>query len=405
MVLRRAMPPTAGLAALNFFLADVHSGLGPFLATWLASVSWSPERIGLVMTISGLAALVFNGPAGWLVDRVERPRLWVAVAALAVLAGSLATLPARGFVPVAAAQIAASLGGALMGPALTALTLGVVGKDRFPHQQGRNEAWNHTGNVAAAGLVAVATFAIGAASAFWVLAGMAAGSALALAAIPARAIDSQRASGQAMAQPAARFGQVLADRRLLALGFALLLFHLGNAAMLPLLGQRIAAAGSGDGTRWMAACIIVAQLAMVPVAIVAGRAAYRFDRAWLLLAACLVLPIRGVMAALAHDPVWLVPIQILDACGAGTLGVAVPVLVADLTWGTGRTQSALGIVATLQGIGAALSSTLGGLLATWFGWEAAFLGLTLPAVLALGLAMRLLGQASSANAAVISARV
>ena len=89
----------------------------------------------------------------------------------------------------------------------------------------------------------------------------------------------------------------------------------------------------------------------------------------------------------------------------GHLGVAVPVLVADLTWGTGRTQSALGIVATFQGIGAALSSTLGGLLAARFGWEAAFLGLTLPAVLALGLATRLLGQASSANAAAISARV
>ena len=138
----------------------------------------------------------------------------------------------------------------------------------------------------------------------------------------------------------------------------------------------------------MAACIIVAQFAMVPVAILAGRAAYRFDRVWLLLAACLVLPIRGVMAALAHDPIWLVPMQILDACGAGTLGVAVPV-----------------IVATLQGIGAALSSTLGGLLAARFGWEAAFLGLTLPAVVALGLAMRLFGQASSANAAAISARV
>ena len=55
--------------------------------------------------------------------------------------------------------------------------------------------------------------------------------------------------------------------------------------------------------------------------------------------------------------------------------------------------------------GAALSSTLGGLLAARFGWEAAFLGLTSPAVLALGLATRLFGQASSANAAAISARV
>ncbi len=399
------MAPTSALAALNFFLADVQTGLGPFLATWLATVSWDPARIGPVMTIGGLAGLLFNGPAGVLVDWLDRPRLLVAAAGLAVVIGTLALLPARGMVPVIAAQTATSLGGALMAPALTALTLGIVGKEHFPHQQGRNQAWNHSGNVAAAGLVAAATFALGAASAFWILAGMAAGSALTLLAIPGRAIDTLRASGHSDEQPDAPFRQVLADRRLLALGFALLLFHLGNAAMLPLLGQRMAAIGHGDATRWMAACVIVAQLTMVPVAIMAARAADRFDRAWLLLFACLVLPVRGVMAAVAHEPLWLVPIQMLDACGAGTLGVAVPVLVADLTWGTGRTQSALGIVATFQGIGAALSSTLGGLLAETFGWEAAFLGLTVPAAVALCLALRLRGQASSANAAAISARV
>ncbi len=253
--------------------------------------------------------------------------------------------------------------------------------------------------------MAAATAALGAASAFWVLAGMAAASATTLLSIPGSAIDTQRASGHADAEPAVSFAQILGDRPLLILGLALLLFHLGNAAMLPLLGQRMAAIGHGNATRWMAACVVVAQLTMVPVAIVTGRAAGRIDRAWLLLAACGVLPIRGVMAAFAQDPTWLIPIQVLDGCGAGTLGVAVPIMVADFTWGTGRTQSALGFIATLQGIGAAFSTTLGGLLAAHLGWGAAFLGLTVPAVFALGLAMRLLGQASSANAAVIRARV
>lgn len=398
------MSPTSGLAALNFFLADVHTGLGPFLATWLSTIGWDPASIGLVMTTGGLAALAFNGPTGALVDRAGRPRLWVGVAAAAVVLGSLATLPARGFVPIALAQVAAAAGGALMTPALMALTLDIVGKERFAHQQGRNEAWNHTGNVAAALLVAAATFALGAAAAFWVLGGMAAGSALALLAIPAGAVDSRRDTGHGPNQPDTPMWRVLADRRLLALGFALLLFHLGNAAMLPLLGQRMASVGRGDATRWMAACVIVAQLAMVPVAIIAARAADRIDRVWLLLFACLVLPVRGVIAAVAQDPLWLGPIQILDACGAGTLGVAVPILVADLTWGSGRTQTALGGVTMLQGIGAALSTTLGGLLAAHLGWEAAFLGLTVPAALAIVLALALRGHSSS-KAAAISLRV
>jgi hypothetical protein len=118
-----------------------------------------------------------------------------------------------------------------------------------------------------------------------------------------------------------------------------------------------------------------------------------------------VLCIRGVMAAMATEPLWLVPIQMLDACGAGTLGVAVPILVADFTWGSGRTQTALGAVATFQGIGAALSGSFGGVLATQIGWTASFLGLTAPAVAALALSLLLAGQASRLNAAAIRARV
>jgi predicted MFS family arabinose efflux permease len=289
---------------------------------------------------------------------------------------------------VLTAQVAAAAGGALIVPALTALTLGIVGKDGFARQQGRNEAWNHAGNVGAAGLVVGLAHVLGAAAAFWVLAGMAAASGMTLLMFPRGAIDPRRARGAPGEAARPGLAEVLADRRLLVLGLTLLLFHLGNAAMLPLLGQRLAAQGTAsEATAWMAACIIVAQLAMIPVAIGAGRAARRVHPVWLLVAACAVLPIRGALAAVATAPEWLVPIQLLDACGAGLLGVGVPVLVTELTWGSGRTQTALGMVATLQGIGAAFSTTLGGVLATRLGWAASFLGLTVPAVAALALAL------------------
>jgi MFS family permease len=397
--------PIAGLAALNFFLADVQGGLGPFLATWLAAIHWNPEQTGIVMTVGGLVGLAFNSPAGVLIDRTQRYRLWLALSSSAIAVGTLAMLPARGFVAVIAAQVVVALGGVLMAPAIMALTLGIVGKERFPRQQGSNQAWNHAGNVVAAVMVAAATFVVGATAAFWVMAGMAAASLATLLVIPGDAVDAQRASGHAASEPAASVMQILRDRRLLGLSLALLLFHLGNAAMLPLLGQRMAAVGNGDATRWLAACVVVAQLVMVPVAIVAGRMADRINRPWLLVAACLVLPVRGAMAAVAQDPVWLIPIQVLDALGAGTLGVAMPILVADFTWGSGRTQAALGVASTMQGIGAALSTTLGGVLAARVGWTAAFLGLSVPAVIALVLSVRLLGQASSVKAAAISARV
>ncbi|MBN8902446.1 MAG: hypothetical protein BGO51_03005 [Rhodospirillales bacterium 69-11] len=404
---------TAGLSALNFFLADVHDGLGPFLATWLAEAHWDPARIGLVMTIGGIAGLLCNGPAGALVDWSGRPRLVLTGASIAVVAGTVGLLFAHDFKAVLAAQVVIAIGGAIMGPGLVALTLALVGKDRFPARQGRNEAWNHGGNVSAALMVVAATFVTGAVAAFWVLGTMAVGALAALWLMPGGSAAVRRQAGEpaSTAEPEGRTGpenslrSVLTDRRLIALGIALAAFHLGNAAMLPLLGQRMAAIGQGDPTRWMAACVIVAQATMVPVALLAGRMADRVNRAWLLVAACAVLPIRGVLAALAVHPAWLIPVQILDGCGAGTLGVAVPLLVADFTWGTGRTQTALGSVATAQGIGASLSATLGGVLAHAFGWTAAFLGLAVPAALALGLAVRLVGQAPRLKAASISAHV
>lgn len=383
-----AISPKHGLAAINFFLADVEGGLGPFLATWLAgSASWSPEKVGLVMTITGLVGLAFNSPAGALVDRVGRFRLLMAAATVVVVAGTLGLLPARGLGPVLATQIAVAAGAALIPPALTALTLGLVGKQNFPGQQGRNQAWNHAGNVVASGLIVWLAGGRGGLSAFLVFAAMAIASGLSLLLIRPGDIDEERARGRAKGEKPASLLSILSERRLLLLCMGLTMFHLSNAAMLPLLGQRLADVGHGNATRWLAICIIVAQFTMVGVAAATAWSAQRIDRSWLFVIPCCVLPVRGVMAAFGYAPEWLIPIQVLDACGAGLLGVSVPILVADYTWGSGRTQTALGAANTFQGIGASLSNFLGGLLVVQLGWTWAFLGLTVPSLFALCIAL------------------
>lgn len=294
------MSPLFGLSAVNFYLADVQGGLGPFLAAWLAETGhWDPARIGIVMTISGIAGLIFNAPAGGLVDRLGTPRFLLAAASLAVVAGTLGLLASHAFVPVLVTQIVVAIGGAFMAPGLVALTLGLVGKDGFPARQGRNQAWNHAGNVAAGLAVAGATFITGPASAFWVMAGMAAGSMASLLLIPRSSIHAEAPK---KGQEKGSLRAILTDRRLVFLAVALLAFHLGNAAMLPMLGQRMAASGAGNPTRWLAACVIIAQFTMIPVALLAGKMADRVNRAWLLVAACMVLPVRGVLAAVATDP-------------------------------------------------------------------------------------------------------
>ena len=170
---------------------------------------------------------------------------------------------------------------------------------------------------------------------FFVFAGMAAASGLSLLLIRRDDFDQERARGTPLRTTEASIWSLLRDRRLLLLCLALTLFHLGNAAMLPLLGQRIAKFGNGNATRWLAICIIVAQFAMIIVAAAASWAASRIRRSWLFVIPCCVLPVRGLMAAFGWSVEWLIPIQILDACGAGLLGVSVPILVADYSLGVG----------------------------------------------------------------------
>ncbi len=387
------MTPAGHLAAINLFVGDIQGGLGPFLATWLAqTLHWTPGRVGAVTTIVGLATLVLNGPAGALADGSRTPRLLLGLSCGAILAGTLLLPAARGFMGVLAAQFLAAAGGTMLLPALTALTLGIVGKAAFPRQQGRNQAFNHAGILAAAVLVAGGARLVGPAAAFLVLGGMAVAAIAAVWATPAAAWNRRRARG--WQEDAQEDGQphpllaIVANRKLLLLAASLALFNLGNGGMLSLVGQRMVAQGQ-EATRWMAAFVIIAQLSMIPVALWAGALADRRGRRRLLLVASAALVARAVLSALVANPAWLIPAEILDGVGSGLLGVAVPVLVADLTWGSGRTQTAIGVVNALQGVGGALSGLFGGLLVHALGWSGTFLALAGPAAAAAALALRL----------------
>ena len=386
------MSPTGHLAAINFFTGDIQGGLGPFLATWLAQTGhWSPSRVGLVTTVVGLGTLLLNGPAGVLADQTGRPRLLLGLACGAILAGTVSLLFVQSFAGVLLAQFLAAAGGTMVLPALTSLTLGIVGKTAFPSQQGRNQAFNHAGILVAALLVAGGAAILGPSASFTVLGGMAVAAVLAVVTTPAKAWNGRRAHGWQEdepdeTQPRHPLLAVLANRRLLLFAATLALFNLGNGSMLSLLGQRLAASG-GDATRWTAVYVVVAQLTMIPIALWAGSRADKRGRRHLMLIASAALLTRAVLSALVTHPVWLVPVEVLDGVASGLLGVAVPVLVADLTWGSGRTQTALGAVNMLQGIGGAVSGVLGGALVAWLSWTGAFLLLALPAAAALGLAL------------------
>ena len=384
---RRAPP---AFNAVNFFLADVAGGLGPFLPAWLATaLHWQPERIGFVMTAGGIAGLVCNTPGGALVDRLGRPRVMIAAGSALILLGTAALIRKEHPALVLLGLLLTALGGSVIGPAIAAASLAYVGQHDFPLQQGRNAAWTNAGNVAAALMILLGATRLGVNAPLLVLGVMAAATIAALLCLAGPGGETRRIGLAPGARPEPFF-RALHHKPVLIFALSLLFFHLGNAAMLPLLGLRLARLGHGDATQWMSACVIIAQFGMIGVALVAGQIAERHGKAPLFLFACCVLVVRGIIAAFGEAPIWLVPIQILDALGAGTLGVITPTLVADLSWGSGRTQTTLGAVMTVQGIGASLSGSLGGTLIAWIGWRDAFLGLALPPVIAILGALHLL---------------
>ena len=168
---------------------------------------------------------------------------------------------------------------------------------------------------------------------------------------------------------------MLHNRPLLIFGGCLLLFHLANAAMLPLMGSVVTMRSARWATILIAACIVVPQLVVAALSPWIGRRAQIWGRRPLLLIGFAALPIRGILFASVTNPELLVIVQLLDGVTAAVFSVMVPLVVADLTRGTGHFNLGQGIVGTFIGIGAALSATLAGYISDHFGSPSAFAGL------------------------------
>ncbi|MGF6667880.1 MFS transporter [Pseudomonas monsensis] len=368
------------LDSLNFFLADVRDGLGPYLAIYLLAVHhWDPASIGVVMTIAGIAALITQTPAGALVDGTRAKRALIAIAALLVT-GSCLLLPfVTSFSLVALTQALSAAAASIFAPAICAITLGMTGPRAFTRRTGRNETFNHAGNACAALLAGLFAYLFGPVAVFYLMAAMALASVIAIHFVAADAIDHDVARGlnpaEAGRHQPSGWSVLLTNRPLLLFAICCALFHLANAAMLPLVSQKLSLTNLQMATPLTSACIVAAQLVMVPAAMLVGAKADVWGRKPLLLAGFLILPLRGVLYTLSDDPYWLVAVQMLDGVGAGLFGALFPIMVKDLTQGTGHFNISLGALTTVFGLGAALSNGLAGFVVQGAGYSAAFLTL------------------------------
>ena len=370
-----------GLNAANFFQAEAVGIVLPILNTFLKEAQWRYDAIGVATALLGLGTLLFQTPAGILVDRVKNRRLLFFLASIAV-GICFGLIP---FVPHTAVWIdtllfLSGVAQALFVPVLGALALALVGYGALNRTLGENQGWNHAGNIVAALLAFVAVRAFGSASIFYSVAAASLVGAFSVYWIRRQDLDEEIASGDTHAD--VKWHTVLRDRPVQALLAAVALFHLANAPILPVTALYIKQlGGSAQLTTFT---VLSAQLVMVPVAWATGRLCDTWGRKPVMAIAFWVLPLRILSYALAHSPNMVVFLQALDGIGAGIYGVAIVAFAADLTKGKGQFNSLLGIFATAQAVGGVVGPILSGLVLQHFGFKTTFVGFAALALAAAG---------------------
>lgn len=361
------------LAALNFFLADARDGLGPFLDAFLATNGWSPFSLGMIATGGGILGMIATPLFGALVDGTPYKRALIIIPVLLVTIAALLTLNIPSVAVVVGGQTMTAVVGAVIGPALIGLTLGLVGEARFPDQVSRNEVWNHGGNVASLAGVYFVTVMFGEKGIIGLMILTAIGAAVATLMIDPRRIDHKVARGLAHddGEPGpSGYSVLVGTPGLILLAVILLVFHFGNAPMSRLIAQEYSIQ-LGTPFRTTALITGVAQLTMIGSAMLAPFLIKRFGLAVVFIIALAALPLRGAIAGSIADFWAIYPVQILDGIGAGLLGIVTPVAAERILSGTGRFNVGLAAVMTVQGIGASSSNVVAGWLVQQGGYDLA----------------------------------
>ena len=366
----------AGLDWLNFFLTDVPTGIIPFLAVYLAGYGWNVQSVGIALTVCGIAGIVCQAPMGLLIDGLSSKRELFSLGVLALAGGALLIAYMPTFWPVMSALLMIGSTMSILGPAICAVSLEVVGLAAFDRRQGRNLAFFSAGNVVAAVSMGLLGYYLSNRSIFFFVAASAIPTVLCQFIVGPDDIYFHRvvvATVKAEERIATGALSVFRDRRVIVFLVCSVLFQFANAAMLPLLGQLTAKAGTLNPMMFMSACVVTTQLVIALLASWAGNKAGLWGRKPLLLISFGALLIRGVLYTMTSNADALIAIEILDGVASGIFGVVAVLVIADLTEGSGRFNLMLGAFSAAIGIGISLSQVIAGSIVHHFGFTAGFI--------------------------------
>lgn len=366
-----------GLDWFVFFVADVQTGFGPFVAVYLTTQKWTQTDIGLILTIGGLIALFGQIPGGAVLDAMRSPRLAAGISVTLICLSALMLALWPTFAVVLVSRVLQASASCVLGPAIAALSLGLVDRHEIGERLGRNGSFASVGTGLAAAGMGACGYYISNQAVFFVTAAFIVPALLALLQIDRRDVDPDRAHGGPKGQrlTLAAIVQLLSNRTLAAFALCVLLFHLANAALLPLVASMLTLQSSQSSAALIAVAMVVPQFVVAAFSPSVGRKAQAWGRRPLLLIGFAALAIRAVLFAAVTPSQYIIVVQILDGISAAVLGVLVPLSIADITRDTGHFNLTQGLVGCAMGIGAAISTTLAGYMSDRFSSYVTFLSL------------------------------
>ena len=376
---------------LNFFLANVQTGFGPFIASYLTANKWTQGEIGVALSVGTATAMLSQVPAGALIDAMRNKKGAGAAAIIAIAACALLLAASPTLLPVLAAELFHGFASCMLTPAIAAISFALVGHRALGDRLGRNARFASIGSAFAAAAMGAFGEYSSARAVFWLTAALTVPALIALSMIE----DTGRAAANALgasgaprdaapSEPEHResIGSLLRDRRVLVFAACIALFHLSNAAMLNLAAGEVTAHMSDNVQLVIAACIIVPQMVVAALSPWVGRSAERWGRRPLLLFGFAALPVRALLFAGVSSPYLLVPVQLFDGISAAVFGVMLPLIAADVAGGKGHYNLCIGLFGLTAGIGATLSTLAAGFVADRFGNTVSFMGLAAAGALA-----------------------
>ncbi len=377
---RSPAPSRASRRALDwfvFFLADVQTGFGAFVSVYLTAQKWTQTDIGLVLTVGSIVGLLGQIPGGAIVDAARSERFVAALAVVMVAISAFALAVSPIFVVVLASRLLQAGASCVLGPAIAAISLGLVGRREIGARLGRNAAFASIGSGLAAAAMGACAYYLSDRAAFMLAGSMSLPALFALIHIRTQEIDPTRAHGGVpkpeQRNPLAGLLGLLEIRALVIFAGCVVLFQLANAAMLPLAASMMTLRSSKFATILVATSIVAPQLIVAVLSPWVGRKAEQWGRRPLLVLCFGALAVRGLLFSFVINPYALMGVQLLDGVSGAVLAVLIPLIIADVSRNTGHFNLAQGTVGCAVGVGASISTSLAGYVSDRFDSATAFL--------------------------------